>query len=88
MCGSLLVALSKFGERSRNTMAARKSFLKIPISLAVVDATFDAAMEVEARVTSAVGITPQARPMFESFSDFVVNKLDGYLQDTLGAPAT
>jgi hypothetical protein len=56
-------------------------------SLAVVDASLDAAMEVQARVTGAVGITAQERPLFETFSGFVIDKLDDYLQDTLRARA-
>ncbi len=55
-------------------------------SFAVVDASLDAAMEVEARVTGAVGITPQERSLFETFSGFVTDKLDDYLRDTLRAP--
>jgi len=55
-------------------------------SFAVVDASLDAAMEVEARVTGAVGITPQERSLYETFSGFVTDKLDDYLRDTLRAP--
>lgn len=56
-------------------------------SVTVVDATHEAASEIAYRVVSTVGITPQTAPTFETFSGFVVDKLDGYLQDTLSAPA-
>jgi len=55
-------------------------------SLAVVDATHEAAAEVAHRIVQTVGIAPQTTPTFETFSGFVVDKLDHYLQETLGKP--
>jgi hypothetical protein len=57
-------------------------------SLAVVDATHDAAVAVAYQVAQTVGVTPLTMPAFETFSGFVVDKLDDYLKDTLSAPAS
>jgi hypothetical protein len=56
-------------------------------SLAVVGSTHEGAVEVAHRVVTTVGITPHTTPTFETFSGFVVDKLDDYLQDTLRSPA-
>ncbi len=55
-------------------------------SLAVVDATHDAAVDVAYRLVQTVGLTPQVTPAFETFSGFVTDHLDAYLRDTLAAP--
>jgi hypothetical protein len=55
-------------------------------SLAVVDATHEAAVEVANRIVRTVGIAPQMTPTFQTFSGFVVDRLDHYLQETLGHP--
>jgi hypothetical protein len=56
-------------------------------SVTVVDATHDDAVAVADRVVRTVGVTPEVTPTFETFSGFVVDKLDQYLQDTLRSPA-
>lgn len=53
-------------------------------SVSVVDATHDDAVAVAYRIVTTVGITPETTPTFETFSGFVVDKLDDYLEDTLG----
>ena len=55
-------------------------------SLAVVGSTHEGAVEVAYRVVTAVGMNPQTTPTFETFSGFVVDKLSGYLIDTLKLP--
>jgi SIR2-like domain len=50
-------------------------------SLTVVDATHGDATAVAHHVVQTIGLTPKATPTFETFSGFVVNKLDYYLQD-------
>jgi len=54
-------------------------------SVTVVGATHEGAAGVAHRVVQTVGLTPQTTPTFETFSGFVVDKLDDYLRDTLGA---
>ncbi len=56
-------------------------------SLTVVDATHEAAADVAYRVVQKVGMTPQTTPTFETFSGFVIDKLDAYLHDMLSIPA-
>src|SRR5439155_23923164 len=48
-------------------------------SFAVVDDIENHALEVQSRVTAAVGITPGATRLFQTFSTFVNDKVDGYV---------
>jgi hypothetical protein len=54
-------------------------------SLAVVDVNHNEAAAVAQRVANAVGLSPGATPVIETFSGFVNDKLEGYLRETLGA---
>jgi hypothetical protein len=55
-------------------------------SVSVVGATHEGAVQVADHLVRTVGVIPEVTPTFETFSGFVVDKLDDYLANTLKLP--